>query len=170
MSAIVRIPLSLAQIKMLIKVRPAMPDDSAAIAFVLAEAFVEYKSLYTEKGYAATTPSADQIEERFGNGLIFVAVGDEEIIGTASTVTKESDLYIRSMAVLPKARGQRLGEKLLEDIESFARAKKYKRLVLGTTPFLHRAIHLYEKFGFECLGVDDLHGTPLITMKKDLCA
>jgi putative acetyltransferase len=162
------VQLSLAQINMLTKVRPATPDDAAAIAFVLAEAFVEYKSLYTEKGYAATTPSAADIEQRFGNGLILVAVGDGEIIGTVSTVANEGDLHIRSMAVVPKARGQRLGEKLLEAIEDFGRAKKYKRLVLQTTPFLHRAIHLYEKFGFVHLGVDDLHGTPLITMKKDL--
>ncbi|MGH9972033.1 MAG: GNAT family N-acetyltransferase [Pyrinomonadaceae bacterium] len=151
-----------------IKIRLATPDDSAAIAFVLAEAFVEYKSLYTEKGYAATTPPAEEIEKRFGNSLILVAVSGKEIVGTVSTVSQGSDINIRSMAVLPKARGQKIGKELLGYIEDSALEKNYKRLTLSTTPFLDRAIRRYERFGFVRLGVDDLHGTPLITMAKTL--
>jgi ribosomal protein S18 acetylase RimI-like enzyme len=150
------------------RVRPATPEDAADIAFVLAEAFREYKRFYTSEGYRATTPSAEQIEQRFCHESILVAVSGEEIIGTVTTVPQESDLYIRSMAILPKARGQKLGEDLLVEVENFALAKRYKRLVLHTTPFLDRAIRLYEKFGFVRVGVDDLHGTPLITMTKVL--
>jgi hypothetical protein len=44
----------------------------------------------------------------------------------------------------------------------------YERLLLSTTPFLDRAIRLYEKFGFRRNGEPphDLFGTPLITMDK----
>jgi len=151
-----------------VRIRLATPADSAAIAFVLAEAFVEYESLYTEKGYAATTPPAEQIEKRFGSDLIIVAVHGEEILGTVSAVLQGNEIYIRSMAVLSKARSQKLGQKLLGYIEGLTREGKYQRLKLSTTPFLDRAIRLYEQFGFVRVGVDDLHGTPLITMVKPL--
>jgi ribosomal protein S18 acetylase RimI-like enzyme len=72
------------------------------------------------------------------------------------------------MGVHPKARGRKIGEKLLEYIEDFARKNDYKRLTLSTTPFLDRAIRLYEKFGFVREGTSNLFGTPLLTMKKNL--
>jgi GNAT superfamily N-acetyltransferase len=77
-------------------------------------------------------------------------------------------LYIRGMAVLPQARGLQLGQVLLRQVEDFARAQNHKRLVLSTTPFLHRAIRLYEGAGFQRSdeGPHDLYGTPLFTMVK----
>ena len=72
------------------------------------------------------------------------------------------------MAVLPTARGQRIGELLLVHVEQFAVSKGFRRLFLSTTPFLDRALRLYEKFGFRRTdeGPNDLFGTPLFTMEK----
>lgn len=154
--------------KIEVEIKPADAGDAEMIAFILAEAFAEYRPLYTEKAFAATTPSVEEIKKRFGKELILKASAGGEIIGTVSAVDRGENLYIRSMAVLTKARGQKTGEKLLEYIEDFARAKSYKRLTLSTTPFLSRAIRLYEKFGFVLAGTDDLFGTPLLKMKKVL--
>nr|MBA3805871.1 GNAT family N-acetyltransferase [Acidobacteriota bacterium] len=77
-------------------------------------------------------------------------------------------VYIQSMGVLPSARGLRIGELLLRSVEDFASAHGYKRLFLSTTPFLSRAIKLYERFGFRRTDAPphDLFGTPLLTMEK----
>lgn len=72
------------------------------------------------------------------------------------------------MAILPEARGHRLGEHLLSEIEHYALAHGFQKLTLSTTPFLDRAIRLYDKFGFTPYGSDDLFGTPLITMAKEI--
>ncbi|MBC7909661.1 MAG: GNAT family N-acetyltransferase, partial [Pyrinomonadaceae bacterium] len=79
-------------------------------------------------------------------------------------------LYIRGMAALPLARGQGIGELLLKHVESFAREHGHERLTLSTTPFLDRAIRLYERAGFlrSDDGPHDLFGTPLFTMAKVL--
>jgi ribosomal protein S18 acetylase RimI-like enzyme len=47
-------------------------------------------------------------------------------------------------------------------------AGKFRRLFLSTTPFLDRAISLYERFGFQRNeeGLRELFGTPLFTMEK----
>jgi len=59
---------------------------------------------------------------------------------------------------------------LLRQVESFASAHGYKRLLLSTTRFLTRAIRLYEHFGFRRSSDEptDLFGTPLFTMIKPL--
>jgi putative acetyltransferase len=153
-----------------VHIRLAIRDDVAQIASVLYESFIEYKSSYTDKGFAATTPAASQIQSRMEEGPVWVATHDGAIVGTASAVDMGEALYIRGMAILPTARGQRIGELLLNQIESFASLHGYKRLVLSTTPFLTRAIRLYEHAGFSrsVEGPHELFGTPLFTMVKSL--
>jgi len=147
-----------------------MPGDAPSIASLLHDAFAEYEPLYTPEAFAATTPTSDQIEGRFTGGPVWVALYDDSIVGTVSAVPKGEGLYVRSMAVLPAARGHRIGELLLTHVEDFASAQGYKRMFLSTTPFLDRAIRLYEKWGFRRTdeAPHDLFGTPLFTMVKTL--
>jgi len=151
-------------------IRLSRLEDARAIAGVLQAAFEEYKSRYTPKGYCATTPNEGEILRRVDQGPTWVATYEEVIVGTVSVVPKDDSLYVRSMAILPAARGFKIGERLLKEIEDFAVAEGYRRLFLSTTPFLHRAIRLYEKLGFERNDEPphDLFGTPLFTMTKDL--
>ena len=151
-----------------LQVKLAGPNDASAITAVLLEAFIEFKPLYTNRGFAATTPDAQEVLVRLEEGPVWVAVSDDEIVGTASAVLKSESLYVRGMAVLPAKRGRRIGESLLEQIESYANEYDCRRLFLSTTPFLDRAIRLYERFGFRRTeqGPSDLFGTPLFTMEK----
>jgi GNAT superfamily N-acetyltransferase len=74
------------------------------------------------------------------------------------------------MAVLPSERGQGFGQLLLQATEDFARQAGCRRLYLSTTPFLHRAIRLYERFGFQRTHEEphELFETPLFTLVKTL--
>jgi GNAT superfamily N-acetyltransferase len=147
----------------------ASPADADSVASVLSESFAEYRPLYTPGGYAATTPSAEQIRARWDEGPVWVAVREGRVVGTVSAVPRGRELYVRSMAVVPSARGLRVGESLLRRVEEFARAHGHERLTLTTTPFLSRAIRLYERAGFERSGrALDLFGTPLFEMSKEL--
>jgi len=141
-----------------------------AIASILRQAFIEYEHLYTPSAFAATTPTSAQIQERWNEGPVWVAVQNENEVGTAAAVAKRNGLYIRSMAVLPFARGQGIAVQLLKVVESFAVSGDHKSLFLSTTPFLTSAIRLYECFGFQRSneGPQDLFGTPLFTMIKQL--
>jgi putative acetyltransferase len=151
-------------------IRQAKIKEFAAIASILHEAFAEYEPLYTPAAFAATTPTSDQIQKRWREGPVWVAFQTTILVGTVAAVPKHEGLYIRSMAVLPRARGQGIAEQLLRVIESFALAEQHRRLFLSTTPFLASAIRLYERFGFRQSdeGPHDLFGTPLFTMVKRL--
>jgi GNAT superfamily N-acetyltransferase len=151
-------------------IRMGQPQDALEVASVLKKAFTEYEPRYTKEGYVATTPDAAAILHRMQEGPLWVADCENQVVGTAAAVNKETGLYIRGMAVLPAARSHGLGQLLLEEIERFAVQNGCRRLFLSTTPFLHRAIRLYESFGFHPTneGPHDLFGTPLFTMEKAL--
>ena len=153
-----------------IRARLANVDEAAQIAAILHQAFVEYEPLYTPAGYSATTPTADQIRQRWNEGPVWVAFHDDGMVGTIAAVPKDHRLYIRSMAILPSARGLKIGKLLLDHVERFAIDGNFNRMFLSTTPFLLPAIRLYETYSFVKTGEGphDLAGTPLFTMEKKL--
>jgi N-acetylglutamate synthase-like GNAT family acetyltransferase len=149
-------------------VRQATAADAPAISAILHEAFSEYRRLYTDAGFAATAISAEHMQQRLTEGPVWVALVGDTMVGTAAVLEKGPDWYIRGMAVIPAARGHHIGEILLVRIEERAQENHVRRLFLSTTPFLHRAIRLYEKCGFRPTddGPQDLFGTPLLVMEK----
>ena|SRR2546421_533653 len=153
-----------------VHIQRATADDALSIASVLHASFVEYESSYTAEAFAATTPTREQVQHRMGEGPMWVALQGETIVGTVSVVPKSDTAYIRGMAILPTARGQRIGTLLLEQVEAYASGHGYRRLFLSTTPFLTRAIRLYEHCGFQRSdeGLHDFFDTPLFTMVKAL--
>ena len=151
-----------------IMIRLAKAEDGATIASLLHDSFLEYKSLYTEKAFVATTLAISKIQQRIDDRTIWVAWLDNVISGTISLLPVDRGLYIKSVAVAPAARGKGLGKALMKHAEHEALKMNLRTLELTTTPFLFEAIKLYDSLGFEPCGFEDLYGTELIKMKKNL--
>ena len=115
-------------------------------------------------------PESSEIARRFAEGPVWTAVSlDQSPVGTVSARLKPDGQYVRSMAVLPAARGQNVGRLLMESLEAFAREQRCRRLYLYTTPFLGPAIRLYERSGFTTTGPGpEFFGTPLIEMERTI--
>jgi len=105
-------------------------------------------------------------------GPVWVATSESAVIGSVAAILKDGEsACIRGMAVLPSARGSRIGAAaLLQHVETWAAGSGCMRLFLSTTPFLSSAIRLYERAGFTWTdeGPLDLFGTPLFVMKKNI--
>ena len=153
-----------------VQIRRATVDDASRVASVLRKAFAEYEPLYTKQGYAATVLGRAAILVRIQQGPVWIALHREQIAGTVSAAHKEAALYVCGVAVVPEARGLGIAQLLLEQVEAFAVEEGFEQLILSTTPFLLRAIRLYEKLGFRAIddGPQDLFGTPLCSMQKML--
>jgi GNAT superfamily N-acetyltransferase len=151
-------------------VRRATLAHAPIIAHILLCAFEPYRPLYTEGGFAATTPTADIVAQRFDEGPAWLACEGDDAVGTVSAVVRGEQLYVRSMAVLPSARGRGVGSALLRTVEDYAAQQNVRSMYLSTTPFLDHAIRLYQNFGFRRTeqGPQELFGTPLFTMEKEL--
>src|ERR671939_441240 len=153
-----------------LRIRRAAADDASAVASALYESFAEYEASYTPEAFSFTVSTPEQILERMREGPVWVALEGEKIVGTVGAVAKGASLYVRGMAIVPSARGSGTGRLLIKRVEEFATEQGFERMSLSTTPFLYRAIRLYEGFGFQRSpeGPHDLFGTPLFTMMKNL--
>lgn len=147
----------------------ASAADAETMAAILRAAFREFEPLYTPGGYRATTPTASEIVARLPEGPAWIARVNDESVGTVAAVLRGDEVYVRSMAVHPDARGAGVAGTLLDTVTRFAIDAGAQRMRLSTTPFLHAAIRLYEQAGFVRLPeLLDLHGTPLFGMLKTL--
>ena len=54
-------------------IRRAVMPEASSIGSVLRQAFEEYESFYTPDAFAATTPTSEQIRERWSEGPVWVA-------------------------------------------------------------------------------------------------
>ena len=74
-------------------------------------------------------------------------------------LAKDSDevARLRLLLVDPKARGLKLGTRLVEECVTFARAAGYKRITLWTHSVLTAARHVYEKAGFTLTSSENKH-------------
>jgi hypothetical protein len=54
-------------------IRLAEEHDAETISATLQAAFAEFEALYTPAAFSATTPTTDQILERFVEGPIWIA-------------------------------------------------------------------------------------------------
>lgn len=154
-----------------LQIRLAAAEDADAIAAILLEAFSQFESDYTPEAFVVVTPKADEIATRFDEGPMWVAVKDDEVVGTVSVLPEPEWLYIRSMAVSPKAQGLGIGYRLLDAVEECAIANGFDRLFLYTTYFSTGAIQLYEKHGFKRgrdTAADEWFGTPGLAMEKKI--
>ncbi|HEX8013929.1 MAG TPA: GNAT family N-acetyltransferase [Flavobacterium sp.] len=101
-------------------------------------------------------------------GFIFYAKNNNEILGTASLMKIDDITFeLSKMAVSDKAQGSGIGNKLLDHCLVVAQENNIKRLILYSNRILLPAIHLYEKFGFtEIVLEEGLYERADIKMEK----
>ena len=83
-------------------------------------------------------------------GHIFFAKLNGEIVGTVALMpTKDSKIFeLTKMAVSPKHRGFKIGQKLIQYCIDFAKSNYFDGLLLYSNTKLENAIYIYRKYGF----------------------
>lgn len=82
----------------------------------------------------------------------FVAQEGDTVLGTGALADKGGYGEVKSMFVLPDARGKGVGEALLRQIEATARSNGHGAMKLETGNVLYAAHRLYERAGFSKCG------------------
>lgn len=152
-------------------VRPAVVTEAAVIAEILRQAFGPYRQFYSPDAFRAVTPTATEIAARFAEGPIWIAEYGGSAVGTVSATSEEAGIYLRSLAVVPEMQGRKIGSRLLNAAEEFARASGHERIFLYTTYFVPGARSLYENHGFRWVRdtpPEEWFNTPGLEMEKIL--
>jgi DNA-binding MarR family transcriptional regulator/N-acetylglutamate synthase-like GNAT family acetyltransferase len=85
---------------------------------------------------------------------LWIAEQEGERIGSVMIVDAGDQVaQLRLLLVEPKARGQTVGMRLLDECINFSRRNRYRKIKLWTQSNLLEARHLYAKAGFERISV-----------------
>jgi GNAT superfamily N-acetyltransferase len=81
-------------------------------------------------------------------GFIFFAKYNDEIIGSVALINEDEGYELSKMAVSPKYQGLKIGQELMNYCISFAKNKKWDKILLYSNTKLSNAIYIYKKYGF----------------------
>ena len=157
-----------------ITIRTIQPSDNAALAKIIRGTLEEFGAV--RKGTVYYEETTDRLYDLFQHpgSIYWVAELDGEVVGGAGIYpTKgipDDTTELVKMYLLPKARGLKIGQTLIEKCISYARENGYKNLYLESMPELKRATSVYESFGFKYLDkqFDTEHVGCAVWMLKDL--
>ena len=89
-------------------------------------------------------------------GYIFFAIYNNSVVGTMALIPRENGVYeLNKMAVYKELRGNGIGNQLINFTIDFAKKKKYNSVILYSNTVLKNSIHLYNKFGFKKINIEN---------------
>lgn len=96
-------------------------------------------------------------QELLDRGVLYVFEVEEVPVGMCKLVPEEHRsahvLYVGGIGIHPSFSGNGYGVQLMEAIKLFADAEGFKRLELSVALINEKAMHVYEKAGFQQEGV-----------------
>lgn len=93
----------------------------------------------------------DEVQSHYFNnkGLFLAALDDENLIGSgAIRKWDETTAELKRMWLLEEYHGRGIGYQLITRLFDFARAERYKRIILQTGSEQSRAVKFYRRLGF----------------------
>ena len=114
----------------------------------------------------------NHLKEKYGmpSGRLYLAYCDKTAAGCIGLKKiDEMNCEMKRLYVRPQCRGKNIGKLLVQKIITDAKEIGYSHILLDTLPFLEKAIHMYEEFGF--YPIDCYNNSPMCTsiyMRLDL--
>ena len=142
-----------------VRVRDAWAEDGEAIRDVTLAAYEQYAAAMPEPFWIMYRRNPVATLETDGPEDRIVAERDGAVIGSVLLYPPAASAYgttrgagswpeVRLLAVLPAARGQGVGQALMDECVRRARASEAAALGLHTMDVMHAAVRMYERMGF----------------------
>jgi GNAT superfamily N-acetyltransferase len=134
-----------------VSIRPARVDDVPEVVALVRDVLAEFDLRFGEG--ASTDDEVTRLPGSYeqNGGAFWVAVVDSDgsIVGTCGVFPVASGTFeLRKMYLRSSTRGLGIGQRLLDQAMSWARANGGERMVLDTIHEMRRAIAFYEANGF----------------------
>jgi ribosomal protein S18 acetylase RimI-like enzyme len=137
-----------------VEIIPYSPDLKGHIKTLNIEWLQKYFRVEEKDELVLSNPQEEIIDK---GGMIFYAKYNDEILGTVSLMKIDDATFeLSKMAVSYKAQGLGIGNKLLVHSVAVAEGNNIKKLLLYSNRILLPALHLYEKFGFVEVPLEDV--------------
>ena len=162
---------------MALRIRGARAEDRDAIEAVTRAAYQQYATVmpalwevYLQNilsTLAAASPDVQIVAEDHGRilGSVLLNRAGSVIPRQGGGPLTLASPEVRLLAVAPEARGQGVGEALMQECATRARASGASSLTLHTTEVMQAAVRLYERMGFVRDPERDFQPVPGVTVK-----
>ena len=138
----------------IIDIIPFSAELAAPIKILNLEWLTKYFKVEPKDEIVLSDPQGQIIDK---GGFIFYAKHNKAIVGTVSLIKIDDWTFeLSKMAVTDRAQGLGIGTKMLNHCITFAQEKKWDKLILYSNRKLVSAIHLYEKFGFAEIHLEEV--------------
>jgi ribosomal protein S18 acetylase RimI-like enzyme len=145
-------------------VRPAGPEDAAAIRDLVRASYARY----IERIGKEPAPMLEDYAALIGAGEVWVSVEGEEVLGVLVMRPAEDHLFVDNVAVAPDHQGKGLGRELMTFAEARARKDGQPEIRLYTNEKMRENVAVYAKLGFEETGRGLDGGYRRVFMRKRL--
>jgi ribosomal protein S18 acetylase RimI-like enzyme len=144
----------------------AVADDEAAVRDCAEQAYIRHAGLIGRK----RAPMTADFDMQISAGQVYVAFdGDRDFVGYIVFYPDERGLHIESVAVLPGAAGQGIGEALVRFCEHEARRQGFKVVHLHINEKMAENLLIFTRLGYVEIArriKDGFHG---VFFEKEIC-
>jgi phosphinothricin acetyltransferase len=139
-------------------IRPMVADDAAAVARIF-----EHGIATNNATFETVAPSWSEFEAKHVDGLSFVAVDDDNVVGWVACTPYSSRFVYRgvveeSLYIDESARGRGVGRALLEHFLQVADGSGIWTIQAGIFPENTISVNLHHALGFRTVGVRERLG------------
>lgn len=136
-----------------LRIIPFSPEWKEPIKTLNIEWLQKYFKVEPKDEKVLSNPQEEIIDK---GGMIFYVQYKDVIVGTVSLLKIDNQTFeLSKMAVSEGIQGLGIGKKLLQHCIEVAKEQQIKKLILYSNRSLKPAIHLYEKFGFEEIALEE---------------
>jgi GNAT superfamily N-acetyltransferase len=143
-----------------LRIRDAREDERSAIGDLTLAAYAEYATVMAPTAWKGLDQAVRAALETGEDVERIVAERDGRLVGSVMLYHPATDAYggalarvswpeLRLLAVAPEARGQGVGEALVEECVRRARRMGAAALGLHTSQSMRTATRMYQRMGFE---------------------
>lgn len=129
-------------------IRAARPSDLAAVRAVELSAATVFVGTHMDFAANHAPNHPDDLLAAIGNGLMWVACGDADVVGFGFAEASGEGLYVRELAVAAAFQQQGHGTALLRAIVAAGQQRGDRQLMLTTDRTLAWNAPFYRRFGF----------------------
>jgi ribosomal protein S18 acetylase RimI-like enzyme len=136
-----------------VEIIPFSTDLREHIKTLNLEWLKKYFKVEPKDEIVLSNPQGEIIDK---GGMIFYAKYNNQIIGTVSLIKIDDFTFeLSKMAVTDTIQGLGIGKKIMEHCLAVAKEEGIQKLILYSNRNLLPAIHLYEKYGFVEIALED---------------
>lgn len=144
----------------MVEIREMALSEKEIVRSLLIESYRQYEKEFSKERWEIYFSEVKQAVDYNGIDKIYVALLNEEIIGTVQLFPHSDIAYddfdhkingpiIRFLAVHPNGRGRGVGQRLLDQSILYAKEHQAHAIYLHTTNLMPEAVRLYVRYGFE---------------------